>query len=511
MNRTRLSLLGILLLAFFLRVLNLDTRAIWYDEAFAVLYAEKSFAQMWHGTVTLVEGAAADVHPLFFYTLLHQWMEAVGQSAFAVRFFSVMFSVGTVAVVYRLARAVFSSPPTPLPLGEGSRNVPLLAALIVALAPFAIAYGQEARMYALLGFSSSWFVLAYVMIEQERGRSWWIVFVLSGAAMLYSHNLAVFFGAALAVWILARVVYVPRTSESAWHILSTIFAGAAILMLWLPWLTLLPSQLGKIQQAYWIGAPDALTVLQTLLTFTVDFDNARLPPLLLPFALIAALLIVLLLIFEIARGGWRDARVLFFALLVTLLPLLVFLVSLWRPIYLTRALMPSFVMLTILVAWLLTRVPKTFAWGLGMGLAALTLSSFAFYYSYADFPRPPFRDALNFLSTHVQPRDVIVHDNKVSYFPMYYYARAKPLPQKFVEDPKGEGSDTLALPTQAALGLYAESLPSAVGASERVWFVMFREAREESVQAANLEWLRAQFRLNGEWAFRDLEIYRFER
>lgn len=513
MTRTRISLLGLLLLAFLLRVLNLNGRAMWYDEAFAVLYAEKTFAQMWYGTVTLVQGAAADVHPLFFYALLHGWMQWVGETPLAVRFFSAALSVGTVAVVYRLTGVLFSSP---FPLESKSEHpgasragnrIGLLAALIVTVSPFAIAYGQEARMYALLGFSSALLILAYVMLEQGGGRGWWAVLVISGAAMLYSHNLAAFFGVTLALWILIRAI---RTKN--WRSLTRYaVAGIAILVLWLPWLTLLPSQLGKIQQAYWIGTPDGLTVLQTLLTFTVDFDNARLPPLLLPFALIGALLVVLLLVLEFVRGGWRDARVGLVALLFALPPVLIFVVSLWRPVYLTRALMPSFVMLTILVAWLLTRMPKVFAWGLGGALAVLTLASLVFYYPYADFPRPPFAEAEQFLSAQLRSGDVVVHDNKESYFPMYYYARANPLPQHFVADPKGAGSDTLAFPTQEALGLFAEPLDHAVGTNTRVWFVMFQEAREESAQAGNLDWMRSQFHLQQEWTFHDLELYLFEK
>ena len=88
-NSVRPVLLGALLIAFVLRVINLDGRPIWYDEAFAVLFSAKSFAAMWYGTVTSVQGGAADVHPILDYSLLHLWMDAAGQSAFAVRFMSV--------------------------------------------------------------------------------------------------------------------------------------------------------------------------------------------------------------------------------------------------------------------------------------------------------------------------------------------------------------------------------------------------------------------------------------
>jgi 4-amino-4-deoxy-L-arabinose transferase-like glycosyltransferase len=493
--KTDWRLLGILLVASFLRVLQLDARNVWYDEAFAILYAQKSFAQMWYGTVTQVRGAAADVHPLFFYALLHAWMDAVGQSAFAARFLSVAFGVATVAVLYRLARECFDA------------RIALFAAVMVALAPFPIAYAQEARMYAQLGFFAALFVLAYVMLEKTKRRAWWMVFVASGAGMLYSHNLAVFFGAALALWILWRALRTRKFQS----LVSFSLAGAAVLLLWSPWLMLLPSQLGKIQQAYWIGRPDALTATQTVLSFTTGLDNARVPPLLVPFALAAAVLLLVLLLLQIARGGWRDARVQFMALLAFLPPLMIFVVSQWRPVYITRALMPSFLMLLLLTAWLLTRVPRGMAYIVSGVLIVLCALSYLFYFTYADFPRPPFRDALAYLRTQLRAGDVITHDNKMTFFPMYYYARALPLAQNFIMDPPGAGSDTLAYPTQAALGLFALSRDDALNGRARVWFVVFREAREESLQAANLEWLKSHYTLRQEKMFNDLELYLFEK
>ena len=497
MKRSRWLGVGILLAAFFLRMTLLDARPLWYDEAFAVLYAEKSFAQMWYGTVTQVQGAAADVHPLFFYTLLHGWMGAVGESAFAARYLSVAFGVGTVAVMYRLAREWFEP--------ARAKKTALLTAAIVAFAPFHLAYSQEARMYAQLGFFAALLILAYAMLEKKRGRAWWLVFVLSGAAMLYSHNLAVFFGAAMALWILVRA----WRSRNLQSVFSYIFAGAAILVLWLPWLLLLPGQVGKIQRAYWVAPPDLSIILQTLLTFTTDFDNAVFPPLLLPFALSVTVLLFVLLVFELARGGWRDARVRFFAVMTFLPPFLIFLVSLWRPVYLTRALMPSFLMLAVLAAWLVTRLPRAMGRALLIAMALVAGGAYVFYYTYADFPRAPFRQALAFLETASAARDVVVHDNKMTFFPSHYYARGGKLTQQFIADPAGGGSDTLAYPTQEALGLFATDLENATGSHPRVWFVMFRQAREESAHAGNLEWMRARYRLAQETTFHDLELYLF--
>lgn len=102
--RRRLTAVAVLLLAFGLRMVHIQGRPLWYDEAFAVLYGSLSSERMVYGTVTPVQGAgAADVHLLLYYFLLHGWMGLVGQSPLAVRFLSVGLGMLTVALLWRLA------------------------------------------------------------------------------------------------------------------------------------------------------------------------------------------------------------------------------------------------------------------------------------------------------------------------------------------------------------------------------------------------------------------------
>src|SRR5688572_4753173 len=128
----------ILLLAFTLRLVNLSGRSLWYDEAFAVLFADKGLNAMLYGTLTPVAGGAADIHPLLYYVTLDGWMALFGSSPFAVRFWSVLLGVATVGVIYLIGRDLFS------------KRTGYAAAFITAIAPFHIQYSQEARMYALM-------------------------------------------------------------------------------------------------------------------------------------------------------------------------------------------------------------------------------------------------------------------------------------------------------------------------------------------------------------------------
>lgn len=497
----RRALVVIILIAFALRVFYLNVRGLWYDEAFAILYASRSFPEMVYGTLTQVGSAAADVHPLFYYFSLHLWMNIAGESVFAARFFSLFFGTATIPVVYRTVELLFD------------RRAAMAAALIVALAPFHIAYSQESRMYAQLGF---WSVLAlYGFVRYWHGglTRWWWVFVFAGAGALYSHNLSAAVFAALGAWVIidalrTRVLRLLR---------ATLLAGVAMLVLWLPWLVFVPSQFGKIEQAYWVPPPTVATLIQTLLVFAFDFDNAAPPSILLPILLFGALFIPGLVAFEVARRAHGFDQVtrtrLAFVTTMAIVPIaLLFAISQWHSVYIIRGLMPAFLWCAILLGWTLAEMPRRAGKIAALALGAVVLVTLPAYYTYAEFPRSPFNQADQVLHANMLPGDVIVHDNKLSFFPMYYYDHS--LSQTFIADPPGAGSDTLAYPTQQALGLYATNLASVVTHQPRVWFVIFQEAIDQAAGQGNpqpnLAWMEQHYRQVSLERFNDLNVYLFE-
>lgn len=453
----------ILLIAFALRVFYLNERGLWYDEAFAILYAARSFAEMMAGTLTQVGAAAADVHPLFYYFSMHAWMQWAGDSVFAARFYSVFFGVATLPIVFRLARDLFG------------QRVGVASMLIVALAPFHLAYSQETRMYSQLGFWSALAFFAFLRYSRGAGKRWWLVFVIAGAGALYSHNLAFISFVALGIWTIIDAIR-RRTS----HLLrATILAGAAMIALWLPWLVVVPSQFGKIEQAYWVPTPTLVTLFQTLLVFTFDFDNAAVPSILLPILLFGALILFVFLVLEASRRIRRDVSGVLLTTIMALGPIaLLFVLSQWRPVYIIRVLLPSFLWYAIWFGWMLIGMPKLPRRVFALAISAIVLALLPMHYVYAEFPRSPFKQADTVLRAQMQSGDAIVHDNKLSFFPMHYYDPT--LAQSFVADPTGAGSDTLAIPTQRALGLDAMSIDGAIVGKSRVWFVIFQTALDQA-------------------------------
>jgi 4-amino-4-deoxy-L-arabinose transferase-like glycosyltransferase len=509
-------MVAIVVLALALRLVNLGGRAVWYDEAFAVLYAEQPLETMLYGTVTQVEGAAADVHPLFFYTMLHVWMLVFGQSPDAVRALSLLLGIATVILAYLLGRRLFN------------RRVGLAAALVVAIAPFHVYYSQEARMYALLGFAAMAMTYFFVLAWHDGGWGNWIAFAVFGALTLYAHNLGVMFLAGLDLWVLWAWF---RPGGARWHnFRPLLISHLLIFVLFAPWLIVVPSQLGKIQQAYWVEQPGLVKLIQTILIFHFAYDNQSLPGWLLPLVLFFSLLIPVMIAFELVRQRMtRDQQsgqsVLYsllptpysLLLLLAIIPvLLTFVASQIQPVFIVRALLPSALVYYVLVGSVLIvgSVPKPVKWGLLLPSAAIVVASLINHYTYAEFPRPPFDEAAAFLRAHYQPADVIVHSNKLTFFPTHYYDRS--LPQEFIADKPGSPSDTLAYPTQQALGLFATpDIETATLGRERVWFVVFRREIAEYRDAGHLDhpqraWLEGHYTLVSVTSFNDLDIYEYQ-
>src|SRR5512135_1355049 len=135
MDAKRLSRLGLvlllILLAFGLRLHRLSFQPLWGDEGWSFYFASTSLGDM-------VRLTAVDIHPPLYYALLNGWLQVAGSTPEAARFLSVVAGTLLAALAYRTAARLFD------------HTAGLAAAAVVTLAPFAVYYSQEVRMYGLV-------------------------------------------------------------------------------------------------------------------------------------------------------------------------------------------------------------------------------------------------------------------------------------------------------------------------------------------------------------------------
>ena len=480
-----------------MRLIGIASRPIWYDEAFAILFSEKGPGQMLYGTLAPTGVGSADIHPLGYYTLLWSWMKIFGESLIAVRMLSILAGTASVALVYLIAVELFDP------------KTAKTAALLMALAPFQIHYAQEIRMYAFLALWLLIATYAYLRGSASGKWRWWIVFGITAALAQYTHNLASFFLIPLVITSILKRDW--KTARSVF------FSGCFAILLYLPWLIQLPAQLAKIDQAYWVMKPGIDSLFTLLLVFTT---NTPLPSEWVMPALILAILIIVFALMQTIRAersGTFKASNLWVLYLSFAPPAFLFLFSQWKPVYIERALLPSGVFFCIWLAWTIhhTGLSKT---GRGIMLAMIAVAFTIGIYqhvTYHGFPYGPFNEIDAYLKQRIQPGDLILHSNKLSMLPAVYFDRD--LPQTFLADPPGSGTDTLAPATQEVLNIGAEpDIRSAVSRADRVLYIIFQQSIDEFIQAGkdthpDIEFLVSEFNLESQETWNDIQILVFVR
>jgi mannosyltransferase len=475
-------------LGLMLRCIGLSTRGIWYDDAFSFFIARQDIDQ-------IVSGTAADTMPPLYYFALHLWIR-LGSDVATLRLLNVFVSLAILALTFRLTDFLF-----------GFRTA-IAAAILTAVSPFQIYHAQELRMYGLLCLNLLLYLYFFSRIYVKSNRpAWpfWIGLVAAGVLAMYSHNLAIFtlLSAPLLLFLQRR-----------WRLFGrSMVALAVILLLASPWLVMVPGQIAKIQRAFWTPRPGLLELVQALVTFHTDLP---VPRWMLPIAVTVTLLCFVLVVYQLVRDRWEERPVQLLVAFACFPPVLIFGSSyVMRPLFVPRGFILSSVAYYALAAVVLVgRAPRLVRGSLLVSFVTVGLLALPSTYTFNSFPRSPFQPAVSFLRPRIRPGDVVLHDNKLSYFPARYYA--PDLPQVFLPDEPGSHNDTLAPATQDAIGVWpVEGLEGVTEDASRVWFVFFTrtvgEWAERSGSHPTLETLEEKWRLVDQAAFNDLEVMLFER
>lgn len=181
--RTGLLLGAIIVVSAVLRLHSLGAPSLMVDEAASDRFATMPFMEflhtLWHyqGNMTL------------YYFIMRAWVH-IGDSEFMLRLPSMLFGLLTVLAIYALGARLFG------------RFTGLIAAALLSVHGFHIAFSQLARSYSLLMFLLvlTMYLLVSAM-ESQRTRDW-ILFTVSAALCVYAHIFAVLVLLAFAVAII---------------------------------------------------------------------------------------------------------------------------------------------------------------------------------------------------------------------------------------------------------------------------------------------------------------------
>ena len=383
-----LTLLGICLAAFAALWYRLGYHYLWKDEAWSVQTALLPLDQ-----IIAVQGERPFDHPPLHFLLLGLWLPLGGTSELSARFPSLLFGVLTVATQAALGRAL---------LGRAGA---VLASLFVAVSPFAVYYGQEARMYTQVSFLA--ILGAYgLWRHHRRGERRWL---MAGAAALglglLTHLFFAFLVAALALALLGAGIASRRDVRPL--VTALAFAGVPFLI----WLAFSSGTQTSVAAAAGgdNSTPFVQLVMSTLSSFAVGLldENASAPWAVIVSGLLLVTGITILL--PRLRGGdpGRDQALLLVAWL--LIPAALAALVPWsvRPRYLT-VVYPAFVLVaTAALLWLRTRRPVPLGVAVAI-LAAFSVGRVSDLYATQRDLKSGFAEAAAEVNRQVVPGDVVL-------------------------------------------------------------------------------------------------------
>jgi hypothetical protein len=383
-------------LAAALRWFRIDAQSLWYDEGISAYQLTRSFPE-------ILGAAALDTHPPLYYWTLKAWGQTLGSSELALRSLSAMWGLLAVVVTFLLGRRLFGT------------VVGSLAAVLLAVAPLAVYYSQEVRMYAQVT------ALAVLAAYAYAARKDWL-YALAGLAALYTQYLGV---AVLLALNLHALIWWRTRSRREW--LTWLAANAVVAMGFLPWL---PAFLAQQTHALNTSPRTALGLAgETLTAYGGGIVHNDV------FLEVGALVVGVGLVgwlLGVIRRRNAGAEASTLALLIWLAPLaLVIVLGLRSGLFEVRYLVLSLPGLALLVAAGLVRLIPDPTVAFGAGLAALVPAALALNQQYFNptLARDDYRSLVNAIVRDARPTDAVVltAPNQVEIFSYYYRGPLAPI------------------------------------------------------------------------------------
>lgn len=220
---------AVLIAAFGLRLWDLGGPSVWHDEAWSIRAIRDPI------------DTPDDNTPPVYYSLMHLLYLGAGDSAFALRYGSLLIDLVTVALAIYLARA------------WSGREAAILAGILFAASPLLWAYAREIRAYVLVPLLTLALLgLADRLLRRRDGIAWRTGAALLAVeiALLYTHNLSV----PVVAWLNLALIMV-WASRQQWRTLTVWLASQVVaLVIYLPWV------LGQSPSGTPLNTPPRLSV-----------------------------------------------------------------------------------------------------------------------------------------------------------------------------------------------------------------------------------------------------------
>lgn len=389
----------VLVLATFLRLINLD-QSLWLDEATQAMLSQNSL-------YSIIYERAVDFHPPLSYLIMHFWIQ-LGTSEIWLRMLSLIFGVGTVWMTYKFTKLIFN------------KNIATLSAILLAINPYHIYYSQEVRMYsqaAFFGLLSMYFLI--LLLSKQR----FLLstgFILSTAALIYTHYDGLFL-------IGAQIVYLLIVQKE--KIKNFLLYELIVFLLYIPWIPQFIIQLknGLSASEYLPGWENVLTLpfFKAIPLTIIKFSFGRIDLDYSPTFIVLTLIILMSIAWILFRGlrNFKDSYIL--VALWLFIPIAsALIISLKIPLnqpFRILFVIPAFCILLSLGIFNFGKLRKLF---LGI-LLTIFLTGLILYYVNPKYQREDWRGASEFILEKIDNNSLVLFAWPQPSPPYFWYAKDK--------------------------------------------------------------------------------------
>jgi uncharacterized membrane protein len=252
-----------IIIATILRITMIINRGTyWFDEMFSVHFSSLP----WNEALYLW---TLETNPPLHTFLLRFWINIFENTEIYTRSFSLIFSIASIALTYKLAQKIFN------------KKTALASSLLMSVSGIHIFLGTEARTYSLLCFLSvlSFSLFFDIYYKQKNSKQKKIFYIFVQILLLYSHLTAIL------IPFMQFCILILTKKKSKQYILSHI----GVIALFLIWF--IPSVLSKLSQSSlngWFFSSGGKDFANIFTTFTTYIFSTKIS------SIIETILIVLL-------------------------------------------------------------------------------------------------------------------------------------------------------------------------------------------------------------------------
>ncbi len=321
-----MSVLSFLILSFWLQ-----NTPYWLDEVTSLAYTQEDWVSL------LGPNWSSDAHRPYYYGVQKIWNSFFGTDRYTVRLLNVVFGVLSVPLFFLIARRL------------GGNTVAVISTICFVLSPLFVFQSREVRMYPLLNLSVLAGTLAFLLLIEAYKKSkdagqnggnltLWLSFTIAALSAFYAHSTGIIFPILCGIIVIATIAMgITRLV----FLRDLLLASLVFSFLAIPAILPLVTHVGTTLDDFWI--PElSLSHVYSQLAGAYPYPMWGKP-------IIAGLIIF---------GFWVSARNPVALLVLTVFiigqPLLMILISAFKPILIVRAMVWPTLFASIAVGFALT-------------------------------------------------------------------------------------------------------------------------------------------------------------